>query len=62
MKLFDRLGCLVATLFEVAAIDFYLLKVNRLPLKSLLGCGPIHQSLIKLFQRVYFKLVNGLLL
>ena len=52
----------MTTFFEVAAIDFDLLEVNRLPFESLLGCGPIHQSLVKLFQRVDFKLVNGLLL
>ena len=52
----------MATLLEVAAIDLDLLEVNRLPLESLLGCGPIHQSLVKLLQRVNFKLVDGLLL
>ena len=52
----------MTTLFEVAAIDFDLLEVNSLPFKSLLGCGSIHQCLVQLFQRVNFKLVNGLLL
>ena len=62
MKLFDGLSCLVAALFEVAAVDFDLLQVNRLALESLLGCGPVHQSLVKLLQGVNFKLIYGLLL
>ena len=62
MKLFYGLGCLMAALFEVAAVDFDLLEVNSLPFESLLGCGPVHQSLVKLFQGVNFKLIYGLLL
>ena len=62
MKLLDGLGCLMAALFEVAAVDFDLLEVDCLPFESLLGCGPVHQSLIKLFQGVNFKLIDRLLL
>ena len=62
LKLFYGLGCLMAALFEVAAVDFDLLEVNSLPFESLLGCGPVHQSLVKLFQGVNFKLIYGLLL
>lgn len=51
----------MATLLEVAAVDLDLLKMNCLSLETLLCCGPVHQGLIKLFQRVNLELSHRLL-
>lgn len=56
LKLFNSLGSLVATFLEVAAVDLDLLEIDCLSFESLLGRGPVHQCLVKLFQRVDFKL------
>ena len=59
----ESLHSLLASLLKVAAVDLeLLLHVQSFALESHLGGGAVHQSLVKLLQRVNGELVARLLL